>query len=102
MSDPKDHKPADQGKADAKAEFSDATLDAAQKAGLALGDFLNARKRDTARPAVTARDQKIATSAYEAEIAVEIAAANIKRFLELQNRELASLIMRAATLGDKK
>jgi len=102
MSDQKSDKPADQVTAGAKAEFSDATLDAAQKAGLALGDFLNARKRDESRAAVTARDQKVATSVYEAEIAVEIAAANIKRFLELQNRELRSLIMRAATLGDKK
>ena len=84
-----------------KDELPKPVLDAAQAAGLALGDFLKARQRDTRQVPKTARGQRIQTAAYEAEIAVEIAAANIKRFLELQNQELRSLIMRAATLADE-
>lgn len=84
-----------------KDELSKPVLDAAQAAGLALGEFLKARVSDTKPASKTARDQRIQAAGYEAEIAVELAAANIKRFLELQNQELRSLIMRAATLSDK-
>lgn len=86
---------------ESKDELSKPVLDAAQTAGQALGQFLNARKRDTVRPSNTARAERINAAGYEAEIAVELAAANIKRFLELQNQELRSLIMRAASLSEE-
>jgi hypothetical protein len=85
---------------ESKDELSKPVLDAAQTAGKALGDFLVARQRDAKPTSRTARGQRIQQAAYEAEISVEMAAANIKRFLELQNHELRSLIMRAATLKD--
>jgi len=86
---------------ESKDELSKPVLDAAQAAGKALGDFLKARAHDANPASRTARGQRIQQAGYEAEISVEMAAANIKRFLELQNHELRSLIMRAATLKDE-
>jgi hypothetical protein len=42
--------------------------------------------------------QRMAEAAREAETAAELAASNIRNFLELQQQELASLIMSAASL----
>jgi len=79
----------------ARDQVGEAT-DAAMETAAAIDRFLELhRERGEPSPS-TAHEERLHEAARGAGLSAELAAMNIRRFLDLQERELGSLIMRAA------